>query len=458
MKSTRNPTLSTRALGWFRGVSPAYLAKHPNETTYLATQAIAMILPMMMGAFNGWHLAREGGVGAAGAIAAAFFATLLIYGTERVLLQLVGGGGLRTFFAIPLRLTMALCLAVLLGEGFATGILFKDPIAAHYLKLGEAEIARAESERSKALKSAMKRSESRLKPFTNVVDQMDKAVEVALVESRAAQEQELGAQKILLDEEEGRSSSGLVDQGRRWRQKKVSYYDPAKTRLDSATSKLKAVEELQKQANAELRKAVEREQAAGGEIKLIEEEYRRKVAGVTEQSHRDLGSRFKAILALSKEDPIFGVLYLLVVVFFICIDLGAVLLKTLGRKAAFDLEEEHEDRLTRMAMKAELESFTIKGPQLAEMRCQTALRGAISQSALDESLGAIREAVAYQEEIARQRTTVLGRLEDAESKNLPDMVALCRKTLESIDQWAERGLRRSAEAQSSTATPPFQPI
>ncbi len=445
-------------LCWFRGVPPAHLAKHPNETTLLGTQVIAMVLPMMMAAFNGWHLAREAGMGVAGAITAAFFATVLIYGTERVLLQLVGGGVLRAVLAIPLRLTMAFCLAVLLGEGFATGLLFKDPIAAHYHKLGEAEIAVAATERNEALKAATERSDSKLKPLVNVASQMDKGVEAALVEFRAAREQEIAAQKILLEEEEGKASSGQVDQGRRWRQKKASYYDPAKASLESATEKLKAAEELQKQANANLTAALKTEGMADAKIKLIEEEYSRKVAGITVQSHRDLGSRFKAILALAKEDFIFGGLYVLVVVFFICVDLGAVLLKSLGKKPAFDLEEEHEGRLTRMAMNAELESFMIRGPQLAEMRCQTALRGAISQSALEEALGAIREAVAYEEEIAGHRSTVLARLEEAESRNLPDVAALCRNTLKSIDEWAERGLRRSVESQLPPATPHFHPL
>ena len=447
-----------RVLSWFRGVSPAYLAKHPNETTYLATQVIAMMLPMMMAAFNGWHLAHAGGVGIMGSIAAAIFAVLLIYGTERVLLQLVGGEGFRGVIAIPLRLVMAFCLAVLLGEGFATGILFKDPIAAYYHQIGEAEIARASAERNEALKVATERSESKIKPLASMAVQMDKAVETAFSEFKAAQEQELAAQRILFDEEEGKAASGVVKRGSRWDEKKLTYHDPAKARLEAAAKKLADAEDRQKRANADLMSAMQNDGASDGILSMIEEEYRRKVAGTTELSHQDLGSRFKAILALSKKEPIFGGLYILVVVFFICIDLGAVLLKTLGRKAAFDLEEEHENLLTRIAMKAELDAHLVRAPQLAEMRCQTALRGAISQSALEESLGAIRETVAYQAEIAKQRAVILAELEDAESKNLPDMVGLCRNTLKAIDHWAERGLRRSSEAQMAPGNPNFQPL
>ena len=151
------------------------------------------------------------------------------------------------------------------------------------------------------------------------------------------------------------------------------------------------------------------------------------------------------MIALGWADPIIGVLYLIAVTFFVCVDLGPVLLKSVGRKAGFDLEETHELKLTQLRLKSEVASFESTNPQIAEMRSQTALRGAISQSALEESLGAIREAVTYQQEVAEHRLSVIKTMETAQARNMSDLVALCRRTLEAIDHWAERGLKRSVD-------------
>ena len=445
-------SILVRLLCWFRGVAPAHLAKHPNELALLTTQGIAMLLPMMMAAVNGWNMARESGAATTGCVGVALFVAFLIYGTERVLLQLVGSGGFRSIPSLLLRLVIALCLALLLGEGFVSGFLFKPRIEEYFRRQAEAELTVAATVRDEAQKAAEAWRAARLAPFQAEVLQRSQAVAVAVGEQEAAQKQELAALQILLDEEEGRAASGLQKRGGRYTDKTETYHKPAVARLAAANARLVAAETSLGSANAELRAALKESSPADEKLRATEAEYQRKVANVTGQKHHDLGSRITAMLTLAWETPVMGVIFLVAVMFFVCVDLGPVLLKSLGRKSGFDLEEADEIKLTQLRLRAEIAALESTNPQIAEMRSQTSLRGAISQSALEESRGGIQEAVTFFQEVAERRLPIIKTMETAQAKNLPDLVALCRRTLEAIDHWAERGLNRCLDFEMPPGT------
>jgi hypothetical protein len=106
--------------------------------------------------------------------------------------------------------------------------------------------------------------------------------------------------------------------------------------------------------------------------------------------------------------------------------------------------------MTHLSLEAEIEAFEIRNPQIAELRSQAVLRGAISQSVREESLTAIQEAIAYQSEVSRHRQAMAEALEEAEASGRPDLADLCKNALSTIDYWAERGLRMSGEGMQPT--------
>lgn len=431
-----------RALCWFRGVAPAYLAKHRNEAAILTTQAIAMLVPMVVAGINGGLMAMDLGAGTLGIIGGAVGVALLVYGMERVLITMTGNGEISAIPSIALRIIIAFCLAFLLGEGITSGVLFKDRIAEYFRKQGEQELVQARTIRDEAQKAAEAWRTNRLAPLEELVKNRRDVLAAALNETEDAQKQVLNAKALLLDEEEGRAASGIKERGRRFTEKEKTYHEPALARQKAAIATQNTEKELLEQSQSELKKVVQEPSLADETLRAAEVEYQRKVADMKSQSHHDLGSRLTAMLALAKENPVLGFIYVLAVTLFICIDMVAVLGKFLGRKTAYDLEEAHETKMTQLRLEAEINAFEMRNPQIAELRSESVLRGVISQTAREESLTAIREAIAYQREVAAHRQSVVEALERAEASQLSDVGTLCRNTLETIDYWADRGLKR----------------
>jgi hypothetical protein len=444
MMSTSLPFLA-RVLCRFRGVEPQHLAKHPRETSYLTTHGLALAVPVTMAAVNGWLIGREGGHDVLAALGVAAILALTIYALERVLLALIGTG--QTFrLGLALRCVVAACLSFLLGEAVTTRFAFPDSVAAYYQEQADKELTLARGQRDAAIKEVHANRANDTSYLMATVDQRKTEQERAAKELEQARNEEGHWKEVLLAEEEGRAASGLQKRGNRYNEKKSSYLDPALDRVKKAEAALKEADDKLQSASANLTAAVNDTSVIRDSERMVDQEYRRRVDLISGLRHKDLGSRIKAMVEITRREPIVGFAWIICMIFLISVDLSAVLLKSYGRLGGYDIEERQE-HAHRMARLRAVESKAVEQEMLiAEVENQSACRSTIVSTSLLESLAMIRQIRTYQQEVSILRQPVVEDHEQAEAAGLSDLAAFCRKSLDVIDDWANAGLSKTATA------------
>jgi hypothetical protein len=446
-----NLSLWRRFLCHFRGVSCEFLARHPREAPYLTTNAFALAIPVAMAAVNGWILATHAGASVPVRLGVVASLGTLVYFIERVLLAMIGTGQ-RVALAILFRCAIAASLALLLGETVTSQVFFSNDVAAFYRRQKADELAAARGFLEQRTAAAIALREPALKPFNLALSNKQTALKHARDELAAAYKALKSAESKVYSEEEGEAASGLEGFGDRAKDKKKRYLDPAQTRVDAATKKLQKAEAELGEATGSLRTATEQSQTIGGdEIKIARDEYDAVRRAILEEQHHDLGSRLRAMVTLSIRDPVIGMGWLCVMIVFVGMDFIALLLKSKGRTAGYDLEErrEHEVRAARVA--AETEKAKQAAPLIAEIKSRDEYQIALMTSALAQGVVMIDKVVEFQQAVFERRQTVVEARDRDVAAGQSDAAEIHRQCLHAIDRWAALALSR-VTAQGGTAT------
>lgn len=281
-------------LCWFCGVAPAHARKHPNETAYLMTRAIALGIPVVMAGLNAWIVSRHMGCTITESAVVVAFAVGIVYAIERVLLHVVGGGSWR-WLAIMLRGLIAACLALLLGEAVVGSVLFRDSVDEHYRQQQRMRMEEARERRDALLDHAAKTTQARILPLEETVAQKKTAWEAASQLLPGALTEESRARQILFEEEEGLAASGLASRKQRFREKTETYLIPAEGKVREVREAMAIAKTELDTANAALAQALA-ERDSDPLVMEAMDEYRRSEQRAAEERHQDLGSRLAAML------------------------------------------------------------------------------------------------------------------------------------------------------------------